>query len=211
MVWPIMRGDPLLATNVRLCPKPSQRRRPLVADTSYPLPYAAKDRQFLACEALMRRQNNRRSADPSKREAGRFPHFCSSRREFLGSALAAGATGVLSQSARSLSNSFLSGLLAQNTTAASKATRIDLHYHVPPPALIQALGAQQFANAASNWTLDQRLMDMDRNGVVAAMCSIAPQGDPLADASKAVRLPCECNEYLARVATDRPGRVRVFA
>src|SRR5260370_7437477 len=183
MVWPIMRGDPLLATNVRLCPKPSQRRRPLDADTSYPLPYAAKDRQFLACEALMRRQNNRRCADPSKGEAGRFPHFCSSRREFLGSALAAGATGVLSPSPRSLSRPFLSGLLAQSTTAASKATRIDLHYHVTPPALIQALGAQPFANAASNWTLAQRLMDMDPNGVVASSCSIAPPRDPPPSAS----------------------------
>src|SRR5260370_2805147 len=159
----------------------------------------------------MRAHTHEFSVHPLQDDAQQRSHFCSSRREFLGSALAAGATGVLSQSPRSLPHCFFSGLLAQSTTAASKATRIDLHYHVPPPALIQALGAQPFANAASNWTLDQRLMDMDRNGVVAAMCSIAPQGDPLADASKAVRLARECNEYFARVATDHRGRFGVVA
>ena len=57
------------------------------------------------------------------------------------------------------------------------------------PALIQAFGAQPFANAAnSNWTIDSTLMDMERNGVAAVMCSIAPQADPFADASKAVGL-----------------------
>src|SRR5260370_14083418 len=159
----------------------------------------------------MRAHRHEFSVHPLQDDAQQRSHFCSSRREFVGSALAAGATGVLSPSPRSLSRPFLAGLLAQSTTAASKATRIDLHYHVTPPALIQALGAQPFANAASNWTLDQRLMDMDRNGVVAAMCSIAPQGDPLADASKAVRLARECNEYFARVATDHPGRFGVSA
>jgi len=131
-----------------------------------------------------------------------------SRREFIGSVFAAGATAMLSPSSRSFSK-----LLAQSSPAAgaAKAARIDLHYHVTPPALIQELGAQPFANAASNWTLEQRLMDLDRNGVAAAMCSIAPQGDPLADASKSVRLARGCNEYFARLAMDHPGRFGVFA
>src|SRR5260370_23519379 len=119
------------------------------------------------------------SVHPLQDDAQQRSHFCSSRREFLGSALAAGATGVLSPSPRSLSRPFFSGLLAQSTTAASKATRIDLHYHVTPPALIQALAAHPFANAASIWTLVQQLMGMDRNGATAAMCSLPPNGDPL--------------------------------
>src|SRR2546428_11484543 len=159
----------------------------------------------------MRGHNNIFSADPPKGDAERPSPRHSSRREFLGSALTAGATAVLSPSPRSLSRPFLSGLLAQSTTAASKATRIDLHYHLTPPSLIQAFGAQRFANAASNWTLDQRLMDMERNGVATVLCSIAPQGDPFADPSKTVQLARECNEYFARLATDHPGRIGVFA
>ncbi len=141
-------------------------------------------------------------------DKGRPSRFQPSRREFMHSALLAGAGAVLASSPPSLS-----GLIAQSApaTAAAKAGRIDVHYHLTPPAVIRAFGAQQFANAASNWTLDQRLMDMDRSGVATALCSIAPQGDPFADVSKAVQLTRECNEYFARVAMDHPSRFGVFA
>src|SRR5438309_7530651 len=121
----------------------------------------------------------------------------------MGSVLLAGAGAVLSPSP----------LIGQSAPAvgAAKAARLDVHYHLTPPTLIQAFGAQRFANAASNWTLDQRLMDMERNGVATVLCSIAPQGDPFADPSKTVQLARECNEYFARLATDHPGRIGVFA
>lgn len=156
----------------------------------------------------MRAQTNEFSAHPTEDDPQSRSPFRHSRREFIGSALTAGATAMLSPSPRSVSR-----LLAQSAQPANgaKATRIDLHYHMTPPALIQALGAQPFANAASNWTIDQRLMDMDRSGVAAAMCSVAPQGNPFADPSKAVRLTRECNEYFARVAMDHRGRFGVFA
>ncbi len=148
------------------------------------------------------------SADPPKGDAERpsLPH--SSRREFMGSVLLAGAGAVLSSSPL-----IAKRLIAQSAPAvgAAKAARLDVHYHLTPPSLIQAFGAQRFANAASNWTLDQRLMDMERNGVATVLCSIAPQGDPFADPSKTVQLARECNEYFARLATDHPGRIGVFA
>src|SRR4029077_180309 len=115
-----------------------------------------------------------------------------SRREFMRSAVLAGAGVVLSSAPPSLSRPFLSRTIAQSGPAVrgAKAGRIDVHYHLTPPALIQAFGAQPFANAANsaNWTIDKSLMDMERNGVAAVMCSIAPQADPFADVSKAVGL-----------------------
>jgi 6-methylsalicylate decarboxylase len=157
--------------------------------------------------------NNIFSADPPKEDAERPSLRHSSRREFMESVLLAGAGAVLSSSPPFSSRSFGQRLIAQSapTAGAAKAGRIDVHYHLTPPSLIQAFGAQRFANAASNWTLDQRLMDMERNGVAAVLCSIAPQGDPFADPSKTVQLARECNEYFARLATDHPGRIGVFA
>lgn len=161
----------------------------------------------------MRAAANEFSARLPKDHAQRSLRFRPSRREFMGSVLAAGATSVLSSSPRSFARPLFSKLVAQNAPPAgsAKAARIDLHYHMTPPALIEALGAQPFANAASNWTIEQRLADMDRNGVAAAMCSVAPQGNPFADASKAVRLTRECNEYFARVSRDHAGRFGIFA
>jgi len=153
------------------------------------------------------------SADPPKGDAERPSPLHSSRREFMGSVLLAGAGAVLSSSPPFSSRSFAKRLIAQSAPAvgAAKAARLDVHYHLTPPSLIQAFGAPRFANAASNWTLDQRLMDMERNGVATVLCSIAPQGDPFADPSKVVQLARECNEYFARLAMDHPGRIGVFA
>src|SRR5437879_3475607 len=161
----------------------------------------------------MRGHNIIFSADPPKGDSERHFPLHSSRREFMGSVLLAGAGAVLSSSPPFSSRSFGQRLIAQSAPApgAAKAARLDVHYHLTPPTLIQAFGAQRFANAASNWTLDQRLMEMERNGVAAVLCSIAPQGDPFADPSKTVQLARECNEYFARLATDHPGRIGVFA
>ena len=138
-----------------------------------------------------------------------------SRREFMRSALLAGTGVVLSTAPPSLARPFLSRTTAQSTPAVrgAKAGRIDVHYHLTPPALIQAFGAKPFANSANsaNWTIENTLMDMERNGVAAVMCSIAPQADPFSDVSKAVGLTRECNEYFARVVTDHPGRFGLFA
>ena len=127
-------------------------------------------------------------------------HDGASRREFLRSAMLAGAGAMLSTIR----------LPAADTSADAKARRIDVHYHIAPPSLIAALGAQQFANVA-NWTLDQTLMDMERNENAASICSVAPQGDPFRDGSKAVRLTRECNEYFAKLVADHRDRFGFFA
>jgi 6-methylsalicylate decarboxylase len=157
--------------------------------------------------------NKQLPADTPKCVTERLSNFGGSRREFMGSALLGGAGALLSPMHSALSRSPLSRLIAQGAppVGAPKAGRIDVHYHLTPPSLIQAFGAQRFATVASNWTIDQRLMDMERSGVATVVCSVAPQGDPFADPSKAVGLTRECNEFFARVAMDHPGRFGVFA
>ncbi len=126
-----------------------------------------------------------------------------SRREFLRSFAAAGAGALLPAK----------GLFAQTRPSAASATpvRIDIHHHIVPPSLLQALGSQRLAGASANWTPARGLEDMDRAGVSAGISSIAPAGDPFNDPSTAVRLCRECNEYAARLATDHPRRFGVFA
>ena len=149
----------------------------------------------------MRGHTNKLSVDPTQSATERPSHSCASRREFIESLLVGGASALLSSRR----------LTAQSAPAVgAKAGRIDVHYHITPPSLIQALGAQQFPNAA-NWTVDNTLMDMERNGVATVVCSIAPQADPFKDSSKAVRLTRECNEYFARLTTDHPARFGLFA
>ena len=145
------------------------------------------------------------SGTPPKGETGPSSRYRASRREFVHSA-------VLASAGAALASSPPSRLIAQSSPAprAARAGRIDVHYHVFPPALIQAIGAQQFGSSA-NWTLDQTLSDMDRNGVASVLCSIAPQADPFRDVSKAVGLTRQCNEFFARLAADHPGRFGIFA
>jgi 6-methylsalicylate decarboxylase len=123
-----------------------------------------------------------------------------SRREFLKSAAATGAGLILPATT----------LLAQTTSRATgaKAGRIDVHNHIVPPALKQAVSAEQLGAGVANWTPDKTLQDMDAAGVTTAITSLAPAGDPSA---VAVRVARECNEYAARLAADYPGRFGVFA
>lgn len=127
-------------------------------------------------------------------------HYDASRREFLRSAALAGAGAILASMR----------LPSAHAQTNAKPTRIDVHYHITPPSLIAALGAQAFPNAA-NWTLDQTLMDMERNGIAASMCSVAPQADPFRDPTKAMRLTRECNEFFAKLVADHSGRFGFFA
>ena len=125
-----------------------------------------------------------------------------SRREFLKSVAVAGAGTLLP----------VTELLAQVTSPAARLQgRIDVHHHIVPPSLLQALGPQRLAGGSATWTPAKALDDMDKGGVSSGISSIAPAGDPFSDPSTAVRLTRECNEYSARLAVDHPGRFGVFA
>src|SRR5688572_16334889 len=95
-------------------------------------------------------------------------------------------------------------------TGVNPARRIDLHHHIVPPGLVQALGAQRLAGSAG-WSPSKALEDMDQAGVATGISSIAPAGDPFRDAALAVSLARDCNEYATRLAAEHPRRFGVFA
>src|SRR3989442_8204700 len=130
-------------------------------------------------------------------------HFRASRREFLTVSAAAGMRAIFSAH----------GLTPQTRPPApsSETVRIDVHHHIVPPPLIQAIGAQRLGAASANWTPMRALEEQEKGGVSAGISSIAPAGDPFNDASTAVRLCRQCNDYSARLAADYPRRFGVFA
>src|SRR5262249_49828790 len=102
-----------------------------------------------------------------------------SRREFLASAAVVGAGAFLPAN----------GLFLQRDSAsASQRSRIDVHSHVAPPALLTALGAPRLGANLATWTVEKSLADMDGAGLSTSMISIAPAGNPFGDPTTAVRL-----------------------
>jgi 6-methylsalicylate decarboxylase len=122
-----------------------------------------------------------------------------SRREFLKTLAAVGAGAVLP--AR--------GLLAQTASRApgGKARRIDIHHHANPPIYVKTTG--QFANWT--WTPAASIEQMDKYEIATSMLSITQPGIWFGDAPKARSLSRACNEYMAQMVKDYPGRFGLFA
>jgi 6-methylsalicylate decarboxylase len=133
------------------------------------------------------------------------PHHIShvSRREFLASATIVGAGAFLPSN-----ESFLQ---RGSANVATQGGRIDVHSHVAPPALLTALGAQRLGGNLATWTVEKSLADMDGAGLSTSMISIAPAGNPFGDPATALRLTHECNQYIAKLVADHPGRFGLFA
>src|SRR5262245_965482 len=72
-----------------------------------------------------------------------------SRRRFLTSAGTAGVSALLG----------VKRFLAQTTSSTARSVRIDIHHHIVPPGLLQALGTQRLGAASANWTVSRSLGD----------------------------------------------------
>ena len=122
-----------------------------------------------------------------------------SRRELL-KALAAAAAGAALPA---------SGLLAQTAsrTARGKARRIDTHHHANPPVYTKTTG--RYGNW--NWTSAASIEQMDKYDVATAMLSITQPGVWFGDVQKARSLSRDCNDYMAQMVRDYPGRFGLFA
>ena len=130
---------------------------------------------------------------------------CTSRRQFLAGAAAAGATAVLPGS----------GTLAQ----AAPARLIDTHHHYYP----QAYQKTQFDweerhkmahfPGLSSWTRENDLEAMDKNGITTAMLSLASTPGTWFDegAEKAHDWVQLCGDFAAEMVRDHPGRYGLFA
>jgi 6-methylsalicylate decarboxylase len=101
---------------------------------------------------------------------------------------------------------------APGKTAARKkaAQRIDVHYHVAPPAWVEALTARhQMERQWNGWSVAKAVEDMDRDGVARAIISVPRVY--FGDAAEARKLARACNEFSARLRADYPGRFGIFA
>jgi predicted TIM-barrel fold metal-dependent hydrolase len=92
--------------------------------------------------------------------------------------------------------------------------RIDVHHHMLPPVLVDALSAAGVTHVGgeplnTTWTPQQSLDFMDRFGIATAILS-APTGLPAGAASRAT-LARQVNEFGHRVVNRWPGQFGFFA
>jgi len=124
------------------------------------------------------------------------------RREFLAGLAAVGATALVPD--------ILTGAQSQSSSVAPY--RIDVHYHGNSPGFIAAIKAHNTGQMPlMNWTPAKALEDMDRDGVATSMMSTSEPGVYFGDAAAARALARECNEYFAKLVSDRPTRFGMFA
>jgi predicted TIM-barrel fold metal-dependent hydrolase len=157
------------------------------------MPYAA-----LRCETV--------SADAgavSRHACGPAACGCGSRRMFLRSAAAYGATSVFAPAVR-----------AQGAAPAAKPYRIDVHHHFFPPFMIEewTKANVRIPPPAKNWTLAKALDQMDRGAVATAILSVQQRLEvPGINDEAARQLTRRINEYAVQQAKDHPGRFGLFA
>jgi 6-methylsalicylate decarboxylase len=133
---------------------------------------------------------------------------CNSRRTFLKSIGAFGATTVLSAPA----------VWAQEPSAASsvaKPHRVDVHHHMFPPFLQERWKKDNIRTipVVMRWTLEATLEEMDKGGVATAILSLASGGLnlPKLSADENRRMTRMVNDYAAKARSDHPGRFGLFA
>ena len=90
--------------------------------------------------------------------------------------------------------------------------RIDIHYHVAPPAWEDALRRRNLmAPQWDGWSVAKAVEDMDRDGVARSIMSITLPGVWFGDDAEARALARSCNDYAAKLRADYPGRFGIFA
>ena len=94
--------------------------------------------------------------------------------------------------------------------------RIDVQHHILPPAYVDAVGAPAIAGMivsgrCPEWSPQVSLEAMDRNGIATSVMSLSAPGLPFADEASVVAMARECNDYVARMQQDFPGRFGNFA
>lgn len=118
------------------------------------------------------------------------------RRELLGALAAASAVAML----------------PGRSSAAAPAGIIDIHHHVFPEAFMDVVRSASVSPAVVNqWSLQRTLDEMDRNGVRTAVVSITQPGVWVGEPARSRTLARQCNEYMARLRSDHPGRFGFLA
>lgn len=102
--------------------------------------------------------------------------------------------------------------MASDDPGRSAAGRIDVHYHVAPPAWAEALERRRILHPAwRDWSVAKAVEDMDRDGVARSIVSVTTPGVWFGDAAETRALARACNDFAARMRDDHPGRFGIFA
>jgi predicted TIM-barrel fold metal-dependent hydrolase len=140
--------------------------------------------------------------------SSRSKTFGRSRREFLTAVAALGLTSVAP----------VRELIAQTVASSTKRSLIDVHHHIVPPFYlaenrdrIVATGGGRINPAYSNWTPEQSLAAMDKNGVETAVISLSGSAYWFGDPQAAARTARRVNEYAADLVRSHPERFGLFA
>src|ERR1700726_3546869 len=130
---------------------------------------------------------------------------CGSRRQFLASAAALGATTLLPG--------------GKAPAQAAPAKLIDTHHHFYPPAYQKAWGDWEdqrkipHLGVQLTWTREQDIEAMDKNGITTAMLSLASTPGVWFDggAGSPHDIARMCSDFAAEMVRDHPGRYGLFA
>lgn len=91
---------------------------------------------------------------------------------------------------------------------------VDVHHHILPgvytTTLADRLGTQGLF-ASAQWSVEQSLESMDRNGIGVAITSISSPGFWFGDAGETCKLVRACNEFSAQLRRDHAARFGMFA
>jgi len=97
---------------------------------------------------------------------------------------------------------------------ADNPRRIDVHHHVlPPDYKVKAKDRLSFGSDPSalfDWTPGRALAAMDEHGVATALGSISTPGIWWGNDADARALARDCNEFMAQMKRDHPGRFGFF-
>jgi predicted TIM-barrel fold metal-dependent hydrolase len=88
---------------------------------------------------------------------------------------------------------------------------IDVHHHVAPTSWLADGGTPDEARVFKGWSIPRTLELMDQSGTVTAYASLTVPGHRFDDPAEAKRVARVCNEYMAGLRVDHPGRFGMFA
>ena len=109
---------------------------------------------------------------------------------------------------------------ARASAQGSRGGLIDIHHHYYSPELFAVMNAWQvkhnqppLGGPLASWTPEVSLAEMDRNGIATALLSLWSHQGIWFDVSPSAipALARSCNEYVAKVMRDHPGRFGLLA
>ena len=90
--------------------------------------------------------------------------------------------------------------------------KIDVHHHVAPDFWLSLPGGtKDEGRVFHGWSPAHAIEELDRDGVATAYASLTVAGGRFGDPETTRKLTRRCNEYMAQLRRDYPGRFGMFA